>query len=100
MFIIRGVNIYPGQIDRILSQEARVGSEFQVLLDRGSDGRDYMTVKVERGEGGDPEGDRAIADHLEYLFRHQLLVSGKVVIVDFQSLPRTERKSRRVYDQR
>jgi phenylacetate-CoA ligase len=100
MFIIRGVNIYPGQIDRVLSQEARVGSEFQVLLDRGSDGRDYMTVKVERGERGDPAGDRAIADHLEYLFRHQLLVSGKVVIVDFQSLPRTERKSRRVYDQR
>jgi len=55
---------------------------------------------VERGEKGDLSGDKAVADHLEYLFRHQLLVSGKVEIVDFQSLPRTERKSKRVFDNR
>ena len=39
-----------------------------------------------------PGETRSLADHLEYLFRHQLLVSGKVEIVDFQSLPRTETK--------
>ena len=100
MFIIRGVNIYPGSIDHLLSQEPRVGSEFQVLLERGEDGKDYMAVKVERAEKGNPKGDRAVTDHLEYLFRHQLLVSGKVEIVDFQSLPRTERKSKRVFDNR
>jgi phenylacetate-CoA ligase len=100
MFIIRGVNIYPGSIDHLLSQEPRVGSEFQVLLERGADGKDYMAVKVERAEKGDPRGDKAVADQMEYLFRHQLLVSGKVEIVDFQSLPRTERKSKRVFDKR
>jgi len=100
MFIIRGVNIYPGSIDHLLSQEPRVGSEFQVLLERGEDGKDYMAVKVERAEKGDPREDKAVADQMEYLFRHQLLVSGKVEIVDFQSLPRTERKSRRVFDHR
>jgi phenylacetate-CoA ligase len=100
MFIIRGVNIYPGSIDNLLSQEPRVGSEFQVLLERGEDGRDYMAVKVERAEKGDPREDRAVADQMENLFRRQLLVSGKVEIVDFQSLPRTERKSKRVFDNR
>jgi phenylacetate-CoA ligase len=100
MFIIRGVNIYPGSIDHLLSQEPRVGSEFQVLLERGADGKDYMAVKVERAEKGDPRDDKAVADQMEYLFRHQLLVSGKVEIVDFQSLPRTERKSKRVFDKR
>jgi phenylacetate-CoA ligase len=100
MFIIRGVNIYPGSIDHLLSQEPRVGSEFQVLLERGKDGKDYMAVKVERAEKGDPREDKAVADQMEYLFRHQLLVSGKVEIVDFQSLPRTERKSKRVFDHR
>lgn len=100
MFIVRGVNIYPGQIDHLLSQEPRVGSEFQVILERGSDGRDYMTVKMERGQNGDPQEDPAVADHVEYLLRHNLLVSGKVEVVDFQSLPRTERKSKRVYDNR
>jgi phenylacetate-CoA ligase len=100
MFIIRGVNIYPGQIDHLLSQEGKVGSEFQVILERGQDGKDYMAVKVERAEGADPKEDRVLAARLEHQFTHKLLVSGKVEIVDFQSLPRTERKAKRVFDQR
>ena len=100
MFIIRGVNIYPGQIDHVLSQASRVGSEFQVFLERGADGKDYLTVRVERAEGADPKEDRALAAHLEHLISHQLLVSGRVEVVDFQSLPRTERKSKRVFDKR
>ncbi|MCX5909277.1 MAG: phenylacetate--CoA ligase [Deltaproteobacteria bacterium] len=100
MFIIRGVNIYPGQIDHILSQEPRVGSEFQVFLERGADGKDYMSVKAERAQDGNPQDDPAVAKHLEYLLSHRLLVSGKVDIVNFQSLPRTERKSKRIFDKR
>ena len=100
MFIVRGVNIYPGQIDDLLSQEPRMGSEFQVFLERSADGKDYMSIKVERAEGADSKEDRALAAHLEYLISHKLLVSGKVEVVDFQSLPRTERKSRRVFDKR
>jgi phenylacetate-CoA ligase len=100
MFIIRGVNIYPGQIDHVLSQASRAGSEFQVFLERGADGKEYLTVRVERAEGAGPKEDRALAAHLEHLISHQLLVSGKVEVVDFQSLPRTERKSKRVFDKR
>ncbi len=100
MFIVRGVNIYPGQIDHILSQEPKVGSEFQVYLERGADGKDYMTIKVERAVGSDPRGDKELAASLEYQIGHRLLVSGKVDLVDFQSLPRTERKSKRVFDRR
>jgi phenylacetate-CoA ligase len=100
MFIIRGVNIYPGQIDHLLSQETGVGSEFQVLLERGRDGKDYMTVKVERDENAAPEEDRTLAAKLENQLSHKILVSGKVEVVPFQSLPRTERKSKRVFDQR
>jgi len=100
MFIVRGVNIYPGQIDHILSQVPQVGSEFQVFLERGVDGKDYMAIKVERAEGIDPGGDRALAAHLEYLINHKLMVSGKVEVVNFQSLPRTEKKSKRVFDNR
>jgi phenylacetate-CoA ligase len=100
MFTIRGVNIYPGQIDHLLSQETGVGSEFQVLLERGRDGKDYLTVKVERAENADPEEDRTLAAKLEHQLSHKILVSGKIELVPFQSLPRTERKSKRVFDQR
>jgi phenylacetate-CoA ligase len=100
MFIVRAVNIYPGQIDHILSQTKQVGSEYQVILERGPDGKDYMTIRVERAEGAGKDEDKATAAHLEHLIRHQILVSGKVEIVDFQSLPRTDRKSKRVFDNR
>ena len=100
MFIVRGVNVYPGQIDHILSQVPEVGSEFQVLLERGKDGKDYMTLRVERAEKGARGEDKAVAERIEHLISHRLLVSGKVEVVDHQSLPRTERKSKRVYDNR
>jgi phenylacetate-CoA ligase len=100
MFIVRGVNVYPGQIDHILSQVPQAGSEFQVLLERGTDGKDYMTIRVERAEKGDGAEDKALADRIEHLMSHRLLVSGKVEVVDHQSLPRTERKSKRVFDNR
>ncbi len=100
MFIFRGVNIYPGQIDHILSGFSEVGSEFQVILDRGKDGRDYMTIKVERRQGRDPGGDVSLARSVEEAIKEQILVSGRVEIVDYTSLPRSERKSKRVFDNR
>jgi phenylacetate-CoA ligase len=94
------VNIYPGQIDHILSNTAGVGSEYQIHLDRKEDGKDYMTVKVERAEGGNPGGDPALAGTIEEEIKKQILVSGKVVLVDYGTLPRSERKSKRVFDNR
>jgi len=100
MFIFRAVNIYPGQIDHILSNTKGVGSEHQIHLNRGEDGKDYMTVKVERMEGGDPPGDKALANTIEDEIKRQILVTGKVEILDYGTLPRSERKSKRVFDHR
>jgi phenylacetate-CoA ligase len=99
MFIIRGVNVYPGQIDALLSQEIRVGSEYQVLLTRAS-GRDHMTIRVERGELTDSSEDEAIVAELQDRMRRRILVRGAVELLDYGSLPRTERKSKRVFDER
>ncbi len=100
MFIFRAVNIYPGQIDHILSNIAGVGSEYQIHLERKEDGKDYMTIKVERVEGGDSGGDPALAGMIEEETKKQILVSGKVEIVNYGTLPRSERKSKRVFDNR
>ncbi|OGP73215.1 MAG: phenylacetate--CoA ligase [Deltaproteobacteria bacterium RBG_16_49_23] len=100
MFIIRAVNIYPGQIDYILSNSKGAGSEYQIHLDRKEDGKDYMTVKVERAEGRNKEGDTILMNTIEEEIKKQILVSGKVEIVDYGSLPRSERKSKRVFDNR
>ncbi len=100
MFIIRAVNIYPGQIDHILSGTKGVGSEYQIHLDRKEDGKDYMTIKVERTEGGNPTEDPTLARSIEEEVKKQILVSGKVEIVNYGALPRSERKSKRVFDNR
>ena len=100
MFIFRAVNIYPGQIDHILSNTKGIGSEYQIHLNRLEDGKDYMTVKVERIEGGNPSGDVTLIKTIEEEFKKQILVSGKTEIVDFSTLPRSERKSKRVFDHR
>lgn len=100
MFIIRAVNIYPGQIDHILSRTKGIGSEYQIHLVRKEDGKDYMTIKVERAEGETPDQDSVLIQTLESEIKTQILVSGKVEIVDYGSLPRSERKSKRVFDHR
>jgi phenylacetate-CoA ligase len=100
MFIIRAVNIYPGQIDHILSNTKGVGSEYQIHLDQKEDGKDYMTIKVERTEGGHPTEDLTLARSIEEEIKKQILVSGKVEIVNYGTLPRSERKSKRVFDNR
>jgi phenylacetate-CoA ligase len=59
-----------------------------------------MTIKVERGEGGNSAGDPALASTIEEAIKKQILVSGKIVIVDYGTLPRSDRKSKRVFDNR
>jgi phenylacetate-CoA ligase len=100
MFIFRAVNIYPGQIDHILSGIEGVGSEYQIHLTREADGKDYMTVKVERKAGGPLAQDPILSKTIEEEIRKQILVSSTVEIVEYCTLPRSERKSKRVFDHR
>jgi phenylacetate-CoA ligase len=100
MFIVRAVNVYPSHIDEILSREGAVGSEYQIHLFHREDGKDYMLLKVERAEGRDPSSDRELAKKLERDIRKETLVSPEVEIVEYQTLPRTERKAKRVFDTR
>lgn len=100
MIKFRAVNIYPGQIDHMLSQSSGVGSEYQVHLSRGTDGRDYMTIKVERAPEGSAGDDEAVAASISKGVKAHILVSAKVQVVDYGSLPRSERKSQRIFDRR
>jgi phenylacetate-CoA ligase len=100
MIIFRAVNIYPGQIDHVLSNSPGIGSEYQIVLTRGEDGRDYMTVKVERAQNADPAQDADTAAAIAGRVKAEIMVSPRVELVDYGALPRSERKSRRVFDLR
>jgi phenylacetate-CoA ligase len=98
--IFRGVNIYPGQLDEVLARVPGLGSEHQVILDHGEDGRDYMLVRVERGRGVDPTADANLARGVESGIKHLLMVSCRVEPVPYGTLPRSEKKTRRIFDNR
>lgn len=100
MFIFRAVNIYPGQIDHVLSHIPGVGSEYQVHLHHREDGRDEMVLKVERAAGRPAEQDAALKELIASEIRRHILVRCIVDVVDYGSLPRTDRKSKRVFDHR
>ncbi len=99
MFIIKATNVYPGQIAHILSTIPGVSSEYNVVLTREG-GKDFMKVLVERAPEADPAGDRAVGKAIEDRIKNEIIVSGDVELVDYGSLPRSERKSKRVYDKR
>ncbi|MFP4038102.1 MAG: phenylacetate--CoA ligase [Desulfobacteraceae bacterium] len=100
MIIFRAVNIYPGQVDHVLSKIEGIGSEYQIVLDRGEDGRDYMTLKVEREEGADKTRDPELAKIVGEEIKRGIMVSAGIEILDYGALPRSERKSKRVFDNR
>jgi len=100
VIIFRGVNIYPGQVDEILSGIAGVGCEYQVVLDHGEDGRDYMQVRVERAKDGDERNDQMLGKAVTSAIKHSLLVSCSPEILPHGTLPRSERKTPRMFDRR
>jgi len=100
MFKFRAVNIYPSSIDRILSEIPGLGSEYQIHLTRDDAGRDHMVLKVERGEGVEPGRADELTREVRYVVKHKLLVTPEVEVVGYGALPRTERKSKRVFDTR
>lgn len=100
MFIIRAVNVYPSHIDQLLSAVEGVGSEYQVILSREKDGKDYMLLKLERASGRNDSADPEVKTLVQQAIKKQLLVSCDVEIVNYGSLPRSEKKTKRVFDNR
>jgi phenylacetate-CoA ligase len=99
MFIFRGVNIYPGQLDNLLSSLPGVGSEYQVFLNQ-EEGMDKCILRIERSQDTKSSADSQTVETVKTLIKHKIFVTPEVEIVDYGSLPRSERKTKRVTDVR
>jgi phenylacetate-CoA ligase len=100
MIILRGVNIYPSQIDQVLSRIPEANCEFQVILERREDGKDHMIIRLECCQGLEAGQKPALARKVAEQIRSSLMVRPEVEIVDDCSLPRSDRKSKRIFDNR
>ncbi|KAA6335811.1 Phenylacetate-coenzyme A ligase [termite gut metagenome] len=101
MFIIKGVNIFPMQIEKILMQFSQLGSNYLITLET-KDSQDEMIVEVELS---DLFTDNYIElENIRKGITHQLkdeiLITPKVKLVKKGSLPQNEGKAIRVKDLR
>lgn len=98
MVKVKGVNIYPGQIDEILRDVDGVSSEYQIIIDH-INGKDVMTLKVEYNSDGDTERED-IENNIVDLFKKRIGIHIIAEVSGIGSLPRSEKKSRRIIDYR
>jgi phenylacetate-CoA ligase len=96
MIKIKGVNIYPGQVDHVLKVTEGAGSEYQIILTR-IEGKDHMLIKIEGEEGKDPQ---RIAGEFKRNMKSWIGITADVEVVAPGTLPRSEKKSKRVFDYR
>lgn len=96
MIKIKGVNIYPGQIEHVLKITAGAGSEYQIIVTRDQ-GKDNILIKVECREGAPAE---YVAGQLRKNVKARIGILTDIEAVPPGALPRSEKKSKRVFDYR
>ncbi len=96
MIKIKGVNVFPSQIEEILKEFPETSSEYQIRISH-LDGRDTMRLYVETNGTVDfLDLARRIAEKVKSRIGFTPLVK----VVELGLLPRSEKKSKRVFDER
>lgn len=99
MLIVRGVNLFPTQIEEIVLRTPGVAPHFQLRLTRESR-LDVLTVRAEARPGATPEIRDAAAQAIATAVKDGIGVSAAVEIIEPESLERSVGKIRRVVDLR
>jgi len=102
MFIIKGVNIFPIQVEQVLMNIPEVGNNYVIVLERENN-IDSMTVRVEVNDKIFVENMRhlqRIQKKITHDLRSELLLTPQVELVEPHSLPKSDGKAVRLIDQR
>ncbi len=102
MLIIKGVNVFPSQIEDVLMAMPEVGGNYQIELTR-KEGADHIIVNVEVGETffkGDITDLNKLQKKISGRLRDETLVTPEVRLMEPNTLPRSMGKAVRVVDKR
>ena len=105
MLIIRGVNVFPSQIEEVLikfGEAAGITPNYQIVVDRVNN-NDTFDVMVEMSEhlfADDVKSIEKIEKSLTEQLRSTLGIGAKVHLVNPKSITRSEGKAKRVIDKR
>ncbi len=96
MMKIKGVNVFPSQIEEVLRQFQEISSEYQIRISH-LDGKDTMRIYVETDGTVD---FMDLSRRISALVKSRIGFTPLVKVVELGVLPRSEKKSRRVIDER
>ncbi|MFP4532648.1 MAG: phenylacetate--CoA ligase family protein [Desulfobacterales bacterium] len=102
MLIIRGVNVFPSQIESVLMQIEGVEPHYQLIVDR-EDNLDILTVRVEVSKeafSDEVKGLQQFAENIEKEIKEYLGISAKIRLAEPKSIERSQGKAARVIDNR
>ncbi|WP_432971907.1 phenylacetate--CoA ligase PaaK [Dactylosporangium sp. CA-233914] len=99
MMIVRGVNVFPTQIEELLLRQAALAPHFQCVLSR-AERLDVLTIRTERRPDATPEDAAAAATALEQTVKGSIGVTVRVQLLAPGEVERSAGKMRRVVDQR
>ena len=98
MFKVHGVNMFPSQVEEILGQVDGVSSEYKIDIAHDENkNRDIIMITAEADGRVDFE---KTGEAIKNLFKSRLNVTPSVAIVSLNTLPRSEKKTQRVFDHR
>ena len=96
MVKIKGVNVLPSQIEEVLKQFPEVSSEYQIRISH-LDGKDTMRLYVETNGSVD---FAELASRIAATVKSRIGFTPLVKVVELGLLPRSEKKTKRVFDER
>lgn len=102
MLIVRGVNVFPSQIESVLVEIPGVAPHYQLIVDREGH-LDTLEVAVEVDEtvfSDEVKELQKLTKTIQARIKDYLTVSVKVRLVEPRSIPRSEGKAQRVIDKR
>jgi phenylacetate-CoA ligase len=101
MMIVRGVNVFPTQIEELILKQPALAPHYQCILSREGP-LDALTVCVEAGAGLDPQhGDvQAAAERLAHEIKVYIGTSARIELRPCGGIERSMGKAKRVVDQR
>ena len=102
MLIIRGVNVFPSQIESVLLTIGDVQPHYQIVVDRINN-LDILTIEIEISEAmftDNVKGIEAAEQKIRSQINSVLGISAKIRLVEPKSITRSEGKAKRVIDKR
>lgn len=103
MLVVRGVNVFPSQVEHVLLSFDEVEPQYMIYVDRAKDKLDTLEVHVEASDelfAQGPEQIQEVEKKIAKAMQEVLVVGAKIKVVEPKSIERSMGKAKRIVDKR